>query len=61
MLCGVFLGCLSRVMHSVQVMAMCGVGMVSRFFLIAACLVLGRFFVMAGSMFMVLRCFFVVL
>jgi hypothetical protein len=43
-----------------QVVAMCGVGMVSRFFLIAACLVLGSFFVMAGSVFMVLRRFFVV-
>jgi hypothetical protein len=41
-------------------MAMRDVGMVSRRFLVATCLVLGCFFVMAGCMFMVLRRFRVV-
>jgi hypothetical protein len=47
-------------MHSVQVVAVCGVGMVSRLFLVTASLVLCRFFMMAGSMFMMRRRFLVV-
>ena len=52
MLCGVFLCCLSRMMHSVQVVAVCGMGVVSGLFLvITACLVLGRFFVVFWTFF----------
>jgi hypothetical protein len=44
-----------------QVVTVCNVGMVSRGFLVTACFVLSRFFVMAGRMFMMLRRFCVML
>jgi hypothetical protein len=41
----------------VQVVTMCDMGMMPGFFMAPAGVVLGRFFVMAGRMFMVLRRF----
>ncbi len=60
MLCGVILCRLFRMVRSLYVVTMCDVGMMSRCFLVTACLVLGRFSVMAGCMLVVLRRFFVV-
>jgi len=57
---GVIFSRLFRMVCSVQVVTVRDVGMVSRRFLVTACLVLGRFSVMAGCMFMMLRRFFVV-
>jgi hypothetical protein len=50
MLCGFF-----RVMSGMQVVTMRDVGMMPGLFMAPAGVVLGRFFVMAGRMFMVLR------
>ena len=51
---------LFRMVRSLDVVTMRDVGMMSRRFLVTACLVLGRFSVMAGCMLVVLRRFFVV-
>ena len=52
MLCGFF-----RMVSGMQVVAMRDVGMMPSLFMAPAGIVLGRFFVMAGRMFMVLRRF----
>jgi hypothetical protein len=52
MLCGFF-----RMVSSMQVVAMCDMGMMPRLFMAPAALMLSRFFMMAGRMFMVLRRF----
>jgi hypothetical protein len=52
LLCGFF-----RMASSLQVVAMCDMGMMPRLFMAPAGLVLSRFFMMAGRMFMVLRRF----
>ena len=59
-LCGVILCGRFRMVSGMYVVAMGNVGMVGRRFLVATSLVLGRFSVMAGCMFMVLRRFLVV-
>jgi hypothetical protein len=48
---------LFRMVSGMQVVAVCDVGMMSRRLLVIACLVLGRFLVMARRMFMMLRRF----
>jgi hypothetical protein len=50
MLCGFF-----GMVNSVQVVTVRDMGMMPSFFMVPAGLVLGRFFVMAGRMFMVFR------
>jgi hypothetical protein len=52
MLCGFF-----RMVCSMQVVTMCDVGMMPGLFMASAGIMLSRFFVMAGRMFMVLRRF----
>jgi hypothetical protein len=52
MLCGFF-----RMVSSMQVVTVGDVGMMPGLFMAPAGIVLGRFFVMAGGMFMVLRRF----
>jgi hypothetical protein len=52
MLCGFF-----RMVSGMQVVTMRDVGMMPGFFMAPTGVVLGRFFVMAGRMFMVLRRF----
>jgi hypothetical protein len=52
MLCGFF-----RVVIGVQVVTMRDVGMMAGFFMVPACVMLGRFFVMSGRVFIMLRSF----
>ena len=52
MLCG-FL----RVVIGVQVVTMRGVGVMTGFFIVPACVMLGRFFVMSGCVFIMLCSF----
>ena len=52
MLCGFF-----RVVIGVQVVTVRDVGMMASFFMVPACVMLGRFFVMSGRVFIMLRSF----